>query len=49
MTVTTPYQDRFEFTLDPFRRECLIQGLDEIDLTLREEAAIAAYEARVAV
>jgi 3-isopropylmalate/(R)-2-methylmalate dehydratase small subunit len=49
MTVTTPYQDRFEFTLDPFRRECLIQGLDEIDLTLREEAAIAAWEARVAV
>ena len=48
MTVTTPYQDRFEFTLDPFRRECLMQGLDEIDLTLREEAAIAAWEARAA-
>ena len=48
MTVTTPYQDRFKFTLDPFRRECLLQGLDEIDLTLREEAAIAAYEARAA-
>ena len=48
MTVTTPYQDRFEFALDPFRRECLMQGLDEIDLTLREEAAIAAYEARAA-
>jgi 3-isopropylmalate/(R)-2-methylmalate dehydratase small subunit len=48
MTVTTPYQDRFEFTLDPFRRDCLMQGLDEIDLTLREEAAIAAWEARAA-
>jgi 3-isopropylmalate/(R)-2-methylmalate dehydratase small subunit len=48
MTVTTPYQDRFEFALDPFRRDCLMQGLDEIGLTLREEEAIAAYEARAA-
>ena len=48
MTVTTPYQDRFAFALDPFRRDCLMHGLDEIDLTLREEAAIAAYEARAA-
>ena len=48
MTVTTPYQDRFGFALDPFRRDCLMQGLDEIALTLREEAAIAAYEARAA-
>jgi 3-isopropylmalate/(R)-2-methylmalate dehydratase small subunit len=48
MTVTTPYQDRFEFALDPFRRDCLMQGLDEIGLTLREADAIAAYEARAA-
>ena len=48
MTVTTPYQDRFEFALDPFRRDCLMQGLDEIGLTLREDAAIAAYEAKAA-
>ena len=48
MTVTTPYQDRFAFALDPFRRDCLMQGLDEIDLTLREEAAITAWETRAA-
>ena len=36
--------DRFE--VDPFRRECLLQGLDEIDLTLRHESAIADYERR---
>jgi 3-isopropylmalate/(R)-2-methylmalate dehydratase small subunit len=48
MTVTTPFQDRFAFVLDPFRRDCLMQGLDEIALTLREEAAIAAWEARAA-
>lgn len=46
MTVTSPLQDRFTFELDPFRRECLMQGLDEIALTLTSEAAIAAYEMR---
>ena len=30
MTVTTPFQDRFEFSLDPFRRQCLMEGLDEV-------------------
>lgn len=47
MTVTTPFQDRFEFTLDPFRRECLMRGTDEIALTLASDAAIAAHEARM--
>ena len=46
MTVTTPFQDRFSFTLDPFRRRCLMEGLDEIALTLASEKAISAYEAR---
>jgi 3-isopropylmalate/(R)-2-methylmalate dehydratase small subunit len=37
----------FPFALDDFTRECLLEGLDEIALTLRDEnAAIAAYEAR---
>ena len=34
----------FAFELDAFNRECLLDGLDEIALTLREEPAIAAYE-----
>ena len=46
MTVTTPFQDRFVFTLDPFRRDCLMGGLDEVGLTLARDAAISAYEAR---
>lgn len=45
MTVTTPFQDRFVFEIDPFRRDCLINGTDEIALTLASEAAIARYEA----
>jgi 3-isopropylmalate/(R)-2-methylmalate dehydratase small subunit len=34
------------FTIDPFRRECLLGGLDEIGLTLRHAEAINAYEQR---
>lgn len=45
MTVTTDRQDRFAFALDPFRRDCLITGQDEIGLTLKADAAIAAWEA----
>jgi 3-isopropylmalate/(R)-2-methylmalate dehydratase small subunit len=48
MTVTTPFQDRFPFHLDPFRRECLIEGLDEIGMTLAKDAAISKYESGVA-
>jgi 3-isopropylmalate/(R)-2-methylmalate dehydratase small subunit len=33
------------FEVDPFARHCLLEGLDDIGLTLRHEAAIAAYEA----
>ena len=43
-TVTTPFQDRFAFEIDPFRKHCLINGLDEVGLTLSRDAAISAYE-----
>jgi 3-isopropylmalate/(R)-2-methylmalate dehydratase small subunit len=35
---------KLNFTVDPFRRECLLKGLDDIGLTLRFEDQIAAYE-----
>jgi 3-isopropylmalate/(R)-2-methylmalate dehydratase small subunit len=44
-TVTTPYQDRFTFTLDPFRRDCLLNGLDEVGLTMARGEAIGRFEA----
>lgn len=47
-TVTTPFQDRFAFEIDPFRKTCLMQGLDEIGLTLAKTDAISAYEAKLA-
>jgi 3-isopropylmalate/(R)-2-methylmalate dehydratase small subunit len=34
----------YRFEVDPFRRECLMNGWDEIGLTLRYEDRIAAYE-----
>jgi 3-isopropylmalate/(R)-2-methylmalate dehydratase small subunit len=46
MEVSAPTGESFTFTLDPFRRECLLKGLDEIGLTLSREAAIGDYEAR---
>ena len=48
MTVTTPFQDRFEFSIDPFRRQCLMEGLDEVGLTLARDTAISKYESAVA-
>ena len=33
-----------KFDVDPFRRECLLNGWDDIGLTLRDEPKISAYE-----
>ena len=46
--VTTPYQDRFAFEIDPFRKHCLMNGLDEIGLTQAMDKDIAAFEAKLA-
>ena len=47
-TVTTPFQDRFTFEIDPFRKSCLLGGLDEVGLTLARDAAIRAHETKIA-
>jgi 3-isopropylmalate/(R)-2-methylmalate dehydratase small subunit len=47
-TVTTPFQDRFEFEVDPFRKHCLLNGVDEIGLTLKSGDAISTYEKKIA-
>jgi len=47
MTVTTPFQDRFPFEMDEFRRNCLLQGNDEIDLTLDAVDHIKAHETKL--
>jgi len=45
-TVTDDRGLRYEFQIEPFRRQTLLEGLDEIGLTLAHEAEIAAYEAK---
>lgn len=47
-SVTTRFQERFHFPLDPFRKHCLLNGLDEISLTRTLLPAIAAHESRLA-
>lgn len=42
--ITLPDGTAFDFDISDFSRHCLINGLDEIGLTLEHEAAIAAYE-----
>lgn len=43
-SVTTAFQDRFSFEIDPFRKACLLGGLDEIGLTLESTENIDSYE-----
>jgi 3-isopropylmalate/(R)-2-methylmalate dehydratase small subunit len=45
-TVTTPAGQAMHFDVDTFRKECLLNGWDEIGLTLRHAAEIKAYEER---
>ena len=44
-TVTTDSGHVFAFELDEFRKDCLLQGLDEIGLTMQHADEIKAYEA----
>ena len=45
-SVLTPQGAVFGFQIDPFRKECLLNGWDDIDLTLRHADEIRAYELR---
>ena len=44
--VTGPNGFSASFEIDPFRKTCLLEGLDEIGLSLKDVDAIKAYEAR---
>ena len=45
-TVTRPDGVQHAFEIDAFRKHCLLHGLDDIGLTLQDQAAIQAFEAR---
>ncbi|MCK5374731.1 MAG: 3-isopropylmalate dehydratase small subunit [Alphaproteobacteria bacterium] len=45
-TITRGNTSSFSFDLDPFRKHCLLNGLDDVGLTLQKDAVIAAFEAK---
>jgi len=45
-TVTTPGGESFKFEIDPFAKHCLMNGLDEISLTLQHAEQIKVFEAK---
>ncbi|TXD97600.1 3-isopropylmalate dehydratase small subunit [Psychrobacter frigidicola] len=45
--VITPTGEEYSFEVDAFRKHCLLNGLDDIDLTLQQGDAIKAYEGKM--
>ena len=48
-TVTTSDGETFSFEVDAFKKHCLLNGLDDIDLTMEKAASIDAYESKLQV
>ena len=46
MEISGPYGGVLKLDLDEFRRHCLLNGLDDIGLTMRKAASIDAFEQR---
>ncbi|MFC0199965.1 3-isopropylmalate dehydratase small subunit [Paracoccus rhizosphaerae] len=47
-TVTASDGTSFDFQIDPFRKHCLMNGLDDIGLTMEKAPSIDAYETQMA-
>ena len=45
-SVTTPSGESFQFEIDPFRKHCILNGLDDVGLTLEHADKIKAFEAK---
>ncbi len=45
--ITGPDGGLIRFDIDPFRKHCLLEGLDDIGLTLQKDDKISAYEDRL--
>ena len=46
--ITTSDGEVISFDVDPFKKHCLMEGLDDIGLTLEKKASVEAFEARAA-
>ena len=47
-TITRPNGETIAFDVDPFRKHCLLNGLDDIGLTLQKSEKIKTYESKLA-
>ncbi|WP_158964845.1 3-isopropylmalate dehydratase small subunit [Chachezhania sediminis] len=47
-TVTTSDGESFSFEVDSFKKRCLLEGLDDVGLTMEKVGAIQSYEAQLA-
>ena len=47
-TITRPDGEKIHFDIDPFRKHCLLNGLDDIGLTLAKAGEIDSYEKKAA-
>ena len=45
-TVTTPNGETYPFEVDAFRKHCLLNGLDDIGLTMQQQDKIKAFETK---
>ena len=45
-TITTPNGKAYKFDVDAFRKHCLLNGLDDIGLTMQHQVKIKAFEAK---
>jgi 3-isopropylmalate/(R)-2-methylmalate dehydratase small subunit len=45
-TITSSDGDVIQFDIDPFRKHCLLNGLDDIGLTLEKATSIDSFEAK---
>jgi 3-isopropylmalate/(R)-2-methylmalate dehydratase small subunit len=48
-TISRPEGEKVSFELDPFRKHCLLHGLDDIGLTEEKAAEIEAYETKARI
>jgi 3-isopropylmalate/(R)-2-methylmalate dehydratase small subunit len=43
-SITLPDDTKLSFEIDPFYKQCLLEGLDEIGLTLQDAQSISSFE-----
>ena len=48
-TITSSDGDVFSFEVDPFKKHCLLNGLDDIGLTMEKSSSIEAFEKKLAI